>query len=187
MTAVSTTSAPSSSRTEGRLGPRLEEMHRQWLQDLRARVENTKAKDRNVWQFDGERRVIGRITEGPVLWVAGELVSNLRWQLRNSVGLCHHHAEFSLVMGKLVRALEYWFAAVEEVVGATRWADLSAETRRELASLGIEAREELDERELDQVRDGYARLAERTRADLRQGQRATSVPDVEDAERLAHR
>ena len=177
-------------------------MHRQWLQDLRARVENTKAKDRNVWarweairyvdtvfsgQFDGERRVIGRITEGPVLWVAGELVSNLRWQLRNSVGLCHHHAEFSLVMGKLVRALEYWFAAVEEVVGATRWADLSAETRRELASLGIEAREELDERELDLVRDGYARLAERTRADLRQGQRATSVPDVEDAERLAHR
>jgi low affinity Fe/Cu permease len=38
--------------------------------------------------------------------------------------------------------------------------------------------EELEERELDQVRDGYARLAERARADLRLGQCDTGVPDV---------
>jgi hypothetical protein len=129
-------------------------MHRQWLRDLRAQVDNTRAKDRNVWarweairyvdtvfssRLDGERSAIARITESTVLWVAGELVSNLRWQLRNSVGLCHHHAEFSLIVGKLVRALEYWFAMVEDVVGPTRWADLSLEARREFASLGIEA------------------------------------------------
>jgi low affinity Fe/Cu permease len=38
--------------------------------------------------------------------------------------------------------------------------------------------EELEERELDQVRAGYARLAECARADLRLGQRDTGVPEV---------
>ena len=38
--------------------------------------------------------------------------------------------------------------------------------------------EELEERELDQIRGGYARLAERARADLRQGQCDTGVPEV---------
>jgi hypothetical protein len=70
--------------------------------------------------------------------VAGELVSNLRWQLRNSVGVCHRETEFSLLMGKLVRAVEHWFTTVEEVVGPTRWADLPPEARRELGALGIE-------------------------------------------------
>jgi low affinity Fe/Cu permease len=38
--------------------------------------------------------------------------------------------------------------------------------------------EELEERELDQVRDGYARLAERARAELRDGQCDTGVPEI---------
>ena len=38
--------------------------------------------------------------------------------------------------------------------------------------------EELEERELDQIRGGYARLAERARADLREGQCDTGVPEV---------
>jgi low affinity Fe/Cu permease len=38
--------------------------------------------------------------------------------------------------------------------------------------------EELEERELDQIRAGYARLAEGARADLRRGQRDTDVPEV---------
>jgi low affinity Fe/Cu permease len=38
--------------------------------------------------------------------------------------------------------------------------------------------EELEEFELDQVRTGYARLAERARADLRRGQCDTGVPEV---------
>jgi low affinity Fe/Cu permease len=38
--------------------------------------------------------------------------------------------------------------------------------------------EELEERELDQILAGYARLAEGARADLRRGQRDTDVPEV---------
>src|SRR6185437_8448042 len=38
--------------------------------------------------------------------------------------------------------------------------------------------EELEERELDQIRAGYGRLAEGARADLRRGQCDTGVPDV---------
>jgi low affinity Fe/Cu permease len=38
--------------------------------------------------------------------------------------------------------------------------------------------EELEERELDQIRAGYARLADGARAELRQGQRDTGVPEV---------
>ena len=38
--------------------------------------------------------------------------------------------------------------------------------------------EELEERDLDHVRAGYARLAERARADLRHGMADTGVPDV---------
>ena len=38
--------------------------------------------------------------------------------------------------------------------------------------------EELEERELDQIRAGYARLAEGARADLRRGRRDTGVPEV---------
>ena len=38
--------------------------------------------------------------------------------------------------------------------------------------------EELEERELDQIRAGYARLAEGARTDLRRGQCDTGVPEV---------
>ena len=38
--------------------------------------------------------------------------------------------------------------------------------------------EELEERELDQIRGGYRRLAEGARADLGRGEQDTGVPDV---------
>jgi low affinity Fe/Cu permease len=38
--------------------------------------------------------------------------------------------------------------------------------------------EELEEHELDQIRDGYADLAERARADLRRGRKDTGAPPV---------
>lgn len=38
--------------------------------------------------------------------------------------------------------------------------------------------EELEEEELDEIRRGYERLAERARADLRRGRTDTGVPDV---------
>lgn len=38
--------------------------------------------------------------------------------------------------------------------------------------------EELEERELDRIRAGYARLAERARDELRRGQSDTGVPEV---------
>jgi hypothetical protein len=154
MTAAAVSSAPASSPADGPLGPRLVKVHREWLGELRAQVEKAEAKDRHMWvrweviryvdtvlsaRFDRERRVVGEIAEGPALWVASELVSSLRWQLRSSVGLCHREAEFSILMGKLVRAVEHWFATVEDVVGPTRWADLTPEAQREFGSLGIEA------------------------------------------------
>lgn len=153
MIAADTSSAPRASQPEGRLGPTLERMHRQWLRELRAHVEQPKAKDRNIWarweviryvdtvfsrQLEQERSAVRRIAEGPVLWVAGELASNLLWQLRNNVGLCHHGAEFSSLIGKLVRAVDFWFTTVEDVVGQTRWADLSSEARQELGALGLD-------------------------------------------------
>lgn len=153
MTATTTNSDPPLARGDGRLGPRLGGIHRQWLQELRARVEKAKAKDRDIWgrwgavryvdtefsgRFDRERGAINRLAESALLWAAGELVSNLRWQLRNSVGLCHREAEFAILMDKLVRAVEYWFATVEDIVGPITWADLSPEARQDLSSLGIE-------------------------------------------------
>ena len=38
--------------------------------------------------------------------------------------------------------------------------------------------EELEQRDLDEIRAGYARLAERARTDLRRGRSDTGVPDV---------
>ena len=38
--------------------------------------------------------------------------------------------------------------------------------------------EQLEERELDRILDGYCRLAEGARADLRRGERDTGVPEV---------
>jgi low affinity Fe/Cu permease len=42
--------------------------------------------------------------------------------------------------------------------------------------------EELEERELEKIRDGYTRLAERARSRLRTGQTDTDAPDTEPAE-----
>jgi low affinity Fe/Cu permease len=39
--------------------------------------------------------------------------------------------------------------------------------------------EELEDRELETIRAGYARLAERARADLRRGRKDTGVPEVD--------
>lgn len=153
MTAATTSPAPPPTRADGRLGPLLGEMHQQWLQELRAKVERARTKDRDIWarweavryvdtvfsgRFDRERTAINRLAESALLWVGAELVSNLRWQLRNSVGLCHHGTEFSNLTDKLIRAVEYWFAAVEDIAGPIRWADLSNEARQELGGLGIE-------------------------------------------------
>jgi hypothetical protein len=157
MTAVHTTPAARPARSDGRLGERLQRRHRQWLKELRAAVEETKAKDAGIWprwrviryvdtvfsgQFDRERSAMERLAQHiepeEVLWVAGELVSMLRWQLRQSVGLCHHAAEFAAVTAKLLRAVEYWFAAVEGLMGPLRWDDVPAQVRQDLNSIGIE-------------------------------------------------
>ena len=42
--------------------------------------------------------------------------------------------------------------------------------------------EELEERDLDRIRNGYEKLAERARAELREGRRDTGVPEVESSE-----
>jgi hypothetical protein len=159
MTVVHTTPVARPARSDGRLGERLRRMHRQWLQELRAAVDETKAKDAGIWprwnairyvdmvfsgQFDRERSAIERLArhieaeELTRLWVASELVSMLRGQLRQSVGLCHHGAEFAVVTAKLLRAVEYWFAAVEGLVGPLHWDDVPAQVRQDLNSLGIE-------------------------------------------------
>jgi len=153
MTAATISPAAPSTRDDGRLGLPLGEMHRQWLQELRANVRRATAKDRDIWgrwetiryidtvfssRFDRERSAINRLAESGPLWVSGELVANLRWRLRTAVGLCHHATEFSTLTDKLVRAVEYWFAMVEDTVGPIRWADLSAEVQRDLGALGIE-------------------------------------------------
>jgi low affinity Fe/Cu permease len=39
--------------------------------------------------------------------------------------------------------------------------------------------EELEEHELDRIRDGYARLAEQAREKLRRGEKDTDVPEVD--------
>jgi hypothetical protein len=157
MTAVHTTLAARPARSDGRLGQRLQRMHRRWLQDLRATVEEAKAKDTGIWprwhviryvdtvfsgQFDRERSAMERLAQHiepeEVLWVAGELVSMLRWQLSQHVGLCHRPTEFAVITAKLLRAVEYWFAAVEGLVGPLRWDDVPAQVRQDLNSLGIE-------------------------------------------------
>jgi hypothetical protein len=95
-------------------------------------------------RFDRERGAIERLAQHLEpeeiirLWIAGELVSLLRWQLRQSVGLCHHAAEFAGVTSKLLKAAEYWFAALEESVGPLRCDDVPAQVRQELTSIGIE-------------------------------------------------
>ena len=158
MTAAHTIATPPLHPLSGRLGDRFEQIHRQWLHDLREAVDTVEVKDSGIWgrwnairyvdttfsgQFDRERGAIERlrqIDESHVtqLWVAGELVTMLRWQLCHSVGLCHRAAEFSDITARLLRAVEYWFAAVEDIVGPLDWADLSRQARQDMASLGTE-------------------------------------------------
>lgn len=159
MTVVHPTPVARPAHPDGRLGERLQRMHRQWLQELRAAVDETEAKDAGIWsrwnairymdtvfsgRFDRERRAIESLSptidpdQVNHLWVAGELVTMLRWQLDQHVGLCHRPTEFAVITAKLLRAVEYWYAAVERVVGPLRWDDVPAQVRQDLDSLGIE-------------------------------------------------
>jgi hypothetical protein len=159
MTAAHLTPKTSSPRREGRLGDRLAPIHRACLQDLRALVQAAKAQDRDIWprwnairyvdtvfsgRFDRERHAIEELLhtlvadEADRLWVAGELVAALRQQLRQSVGLCHHGAEFAGITAKLLRAVEYWFAAVEDLSGPLPWDDVPATVREDVAFLGTD-------------------------------------------------
>jgi hypothetical protein len=158
MTAAYTIATPPPFPPSGRLGDRLEQIHRQWLHDLREAVDKAEEKDSGIWgrwnairyvdttfsgQFDRERGALERLSqidESHVtqLWVAGELVTMLRQQLCHAVGLCHRAAEFTDITARLVRAVEYWFAEVEDIVGALDWADLSSKARQDIASLGTE-------------------------------------------------
>ena len=157
MTTIATSPSPLSTR---RLEDRLKQMHRDWLANLRVAVERVDAKDSVVWarwkairyvdtvfsaQFERERRVVVEglspaIDEDQVtpLWVAGELVALVRWQLRHLVGLCHHGAEYSAVTAKLLTAVDHWFAAVEEAVAAASWEAVPSRVGQDLASLGTE-------------------------------------------------
>ena len=152
---------PSVSRTltnhrGGRLGDRLRPIHRKWLQDLRAVLGNVEGHESDIWprwnairymdavfsgQFDRERALVEKLSQTfdgsqvTRLWVAGELIAMVRWQLCHSVGLCHHAGEFSDITARLVRAVEHWFSEVEEIVGPYSWAELPTQTRQELASI----------------------------------------------------
>jgi hypothetical protein len=140
----------------GRPADRLERTHCAWLDGLRTAVASAHAGESGIWprwnairyldtffrdQFDPERKVMNDL--GPTiggdgvrrLWAAGELVEALRWQLRHAAGLCHRADEFSSITGKLLRAVEYWCAAVEDVVRPFDWDDLPAQAREEIASL----------------------------------------------------
>ena len=159
MTAAPAIPTTPSARPSRQLGDHLEGTHRKWLQDLQAEMDKATAKGADIWprwsairyvdtvfsgQFDRERSAVERLTptidSGQVkqLWVAGELVTMLRWQLRQHVGLCHRPTEFSVITAKLLKAVEHWFATVEEVVGPLSWDDVPAQVRRELASLECE-------------------------------------------------
>jgi hypothetical protein len=119
-------------------------------------VERAKEQDRDIWarwnavryidtifsgRFDRERLAIQRLehtvtaADADRLWATGELVAALRWRLRNTVGLCHHQAEFAILCSTLLRAVECWFAAVESTVGALPWDDVPAQTREDLTFL----------------------------------------------------
>jgi hypothetical protein len=159
MTAAHLTPKTSSPRREGRLGDRLAPIHRACLRDLQALVEAAKSPGRDIWprwnairyvdtvfsgRFDRERHAIEKLDhmlvadEADRLWVAGELVAALRRQLRQSVGLCHRGADFTEITTNLFRAVEYWFAAVEEIVGGVSWDDVPATVREDVAFLGTD-------------------------------------------------
>jgi hypothetical protein len=149
----------SSSSRNGRLGDRLAPIHRRCLRDLCALVESANAPGRDIWprwnairyvdtifsgRFDRERHAIEELDhllvadEADRLWVAAELVAALRRQLRQSVGLCHHGAEFAEITAKLLRAVEYWFTAVEELTGLLPWDDIPAAVREDVDLLGTD-------------------------------------------------
>jgi len=142
-------------RLHGRPMDRLARTHRAWLDELRTAVVHADAGESGIWprwkairsldtflmdHFDRERKAMESL--GPriggngvrQLWAAGELVEALRWQLRHATGLCHRADEFSTITGKLLRAVEYWFAAVEDVVRSVEWNDLPAGVREVIAA-----------------------------------------------------
>ena len=145
--------------SSARLVGRIEYAHHNWLQALREAVDAVTTRDTGIWprwnairyvdttftsQFNRERGVLARLTQtiderqATRLWIAGELVTRLRWQISNSLGLCHHAAEFSDLTARLLRAAEHWFAAVEETVQSLRWDDVPVQVREEFASLETE-------------------------------------------------
>ncbi len=157
MTVAHLTPRPLLPRREGRLGDRLEPIHRACLRDLRAFVEAAKDEDRDIWprwnairhvdtvfsgRFDRERLAVEALRhllaadDADRLWATAELVAALRWQLRHAVGLCQHGAEFAVITGKLLKAVECWFVAVEEIAGRLSWDEVPAAVREDVTFLG---------------------------------------------------
>jgi hypothetical protein len=159
MTVTQPVSIELSARPAGRLGDYLTPIHRRWLHDLRAVLDTVETRDADIWprwnairyidtgfsgQFDRERAAIEKLShiigdkKNTRLWVAGELIAMVRWQLCHSVGLCHHAGEFSAITAKLLRAVGHWFSEVEGIVGPVSWTELPIQTRQDLTSLDNE-------------------------------------------------
>jgi hypothetical protein len=133
----------------------IQRMHRSWADNLRAAVQQVRTKD-DVWprwhairyvdtvfggRFERERRIVEALgsaigeNRATRLWIAGELISLLRWQLQHAVGLCHHDAEYSAITASLLRAVEHWFAEVEEAMASVSWEDVPDGIVQELSLL----------------------------------------------------
>jgi len=140
----------------GRLRERLTPVHGEWRAELQSalRVVEDHSDILSRWRairyldsaflprFERERRDVEglgvTLGEGQQerLWAAGELVALSLWQAAHAVGLCHDTATFGRMSGALLRAVEYWFRMVEEIVGPMNWEDVPRGIRQDLASLG---------------------------------------------------
>ncbi|HEY8195652.1 MAG TPA: hypothetical protein VIG04_01635 [Gemmatimonadales bacterium] len=145
--------------SEAELLPRLQAIHRLWLQQIRKVLDAARGPEAGIhcrWRavrylnfiaaprFEIERGAVeslGQMVDpghATQLWVAAELMAFLGWQLDHELALWHSPREFSALTGKFEKALTHWCEAVEGALGNLSWRKLPSQAQRRFELLGTE-------------------------------------------------
>jgi hypothetical protein len=151
MTATTTLRTGQTSEIKTPMLAFLQGEHERWLQEVRGMLDPAREEDAGLWmrwraiqylqggfarRLEREKRAVVsmhgylRGASASHLWAAGELLTQLVGRLGHQVGLCHWRDQFSAMTLNLLNALDYWCQQVEEALGAVRWGEVPAESRR---------------------------------------------------------
>jgi hypothetical protein len=156
MTAVIDNSRPPLAAGSRTLGPWLEQVHGEWMQEVLGVIDGARSTDAGIWVRWGAVRYLNitfaeRLRESRLalerlrphmadeaagrLWATGELLEQLRAQLDRTVALHRSVEEFSAIAVKFLRALGCWCREVEQAIGQLEWNALNPTAQGQAARL----------------------------------------------------